>query len=59
MLRALQSDPDRKIREEAAETLGPLRNEPVVRVALEHAAHDDPDLTVRAQALKSLSPRRR
>jgi len=59
VLRALQSDPERKVREEAAETLGPLRDDPSIRVALEHAAQNDPDLDVRAQALKSLSPKRR
>ncbi len=57
--RALQSDSDRKVREEAAETLGPLKEDPAVRAALEHASQNDPDLDVRAQALKSLSSSKR
>jgi hypothetical protein len=59
VVRALQTDSDGKVREEAAETLGPLKEDPVVRAALERAAQNDPDLEVRAQALRSLAGRRR
>ncbi len=54
VLRAL-ADPDGKVREEAAETLGPLKADPAVRAALEHAAKNDPESKVRRQAAASLA----
>jgi hypothetical protein len=58
LMRRMQLDAEAKVREEAAETLGPLKGDPSVKAALEHAAQNDPDLKVRAQALQSLSDRR-
>jgi hypothetical protein len=57
LLKALQSDPDETVREEAAETLGSLREVPEVRAELERAGKEDSSLKVRAQALRSLSDR--
>ena len=54
VIRALQSDPEREIREEAAETLGPHINDPVVRAALEHASRNDVNEKVREEAADSL-----
>lgn len=58
VLRRLQLDTEAKVREEAAETLGPLKADPAVKSALEQAAQSDADLKVRAQALQSLNDRR-
>ncbi len=54
LLSALARDADDKVREEAAETLGPLHADPSVRAALEHAARNDPSDKVRLQAARSL-----
>jgi hypothetical protein len=51
---ALRSDPARKVREEAAETLGGYRDDPAARDALERAAESDAEEDVRKQAKKAL-----
>ena len=57
LIRALQSDPAEKAREEAAETLANYLDEPGVKSALEDAAHNDSDKDVREQASESLGRR--
>lgn len=54
ILKVLTSDPSEKVREEAAETLGPLGTDPAVRAALENASKNDPSEKVRKQAERSL-----
>jgi HEAT repeat protein len=58
LLRRLRADADARVREEAAETLGPLKEDPEVRAALEDAARSDAEEKVRSQAARSLSGRR-
>jgi hypothetical protein len=54
-----RADADAKTREEAVESLGPMRDDPVVRRFLETSLATDPDAGVREQAGKSLTGRRR
>lgn len=54
VLRRLQTDSDNDVRGEAAETLGPFHNDPVVRSALEYASQNDTDEKVRKEAVDSL-----
>lgn len=54
MLRRLGLDVDERVREEAGETLGPLRDDPEVRAALERSAQSDPARRVREQCRESL-----
>lgn len=54
LVQLLESDPSRKVREEAAETLGPLRNTREAKSALESAAQNDASDKVREQAKESL-----
>lgn len=55
LLAALRSDPDRRAREEAAETLAEYLPNEAAREGLRQAAEVDPDERVRSQALRSLS----
>lgn len=50
----LQADESLKVREEAADSLGPAKKDPLVRAALVQAARSDPSLVVRIEAEKSL-----
>jgi hypothetical protein len=50
----LKSDPEREVREEAAESLGPLKHLDVVRSALEDAANSDAAESVKRQARRAL-----
>ena len=59
LVRALKEDPEASVREEAAETLGPIRDVPLVAAALEEAAKSDASKKVRDQATDSLTGRRR
>ncbi len=59
LLDALQSDADRKVREEAAETLEGYLDDPSVRAALELAAENDANRDVREQAAETLEGRKR
>jgi len=59
LLQALASDPEPKVREEAAETLANYLERPEVRPALEHAAAHDADDDVRDQARRTLQARSR
>lgn len=59
LLRALQSDPSAKVREEAAETLGDFLPDANARDALQFAAENDASPDVRAQCYESLGSRRR
>ncbi|KAF0245705.1 MAG: hypothetical protein FD180_1369 [Planctomycetota bacterium] len=54
MLRRLREDKDRKVREEAAETLEAWKDDAGVRAELEVAAKGDEDADVRKKAAKSL-----
>ena len=54
MIRRLREDKDRKVREEAAETLATWKDDARVRAELEVAARGDEDEDVRDQAEKSL-----
>lgn len=58
LLVTARTDSFAKAREEAAETLGPMKADPVVRQALESIAVTDPDPRVQEQARKSLAGRR-
>ncbi len=58
LLFRVQRDPSPKVREEAAESLGPLAGDPAVKLALEQAAAGDADEAVRRQAERSLKSRR-
>jgi cell division protein FtsB len=55
----LRSDEQRVVREEAAETLGPLKDDAQVRAALEEAARSDASEEVRRQAKAALESGRR
>lgn len=57
MIQALRSDPEAKVREEAAETLANYLTEPGVIPALEDAAQNDAKSDVRGQAQRSLRKR--
>lgn len=59
LLVRVKSDPDPKVRGEAAESLGPMAQDPTVRQALEQAALSDPEEEVKSEARKALQPRRR
>ena len=50
----LRTDPDPKVRVEAADTLKYCRDDPSVRVALNEASEHDPDEDVRKQAGRTL-----
>jgi HEAT repeat protein len=54
LINGMLKDQDPKVREEAAETLGPFWSDPYVQSALKAAAQNDPDEKVRKQALESL-----
>jgi len=55
----LRSDEERVVREEAAETLGPLKDDAQVRAALEEAVRSDASEDVRRQAKAALEGDRR
>ena len=55
LLYALTSDPDRRVREEAAETLDLYLDQPGVREALQAVSQSDAELNVRRQAEMSLA----
>ncbi len=57
-IEALENDKSVKVREEAAETLGPFRKDPAARDALERAAENDADAGVQDEAKKALAGRR-
>ncbi len=59
LLAHVRGDESAKVREEAAESLGPMKLDPVVRAALEQAAQADPDEKVKKQAKRSLEDARR
>lgn len=59
LLKALSSDGDEKVREEAAETLENYKDDLTVKRALEVAKQSDADEGVRRQAGRSLSGKRR
>lgn len=59
LLLTARGDSDPKTREEAVESLGPMKGDPIVRQFLEVCQTADPHEKVRAQAAKSLSERRR
>ena len=54
LLDYLRTDPDPKVREEAADTLKYCRDDPSVRAALKEASEHDPDEDVRRQAGRTL-----
>ncbi len=54
LLTSVGSDPVSKVREEAAESLGPMNQDPLVRQALEEAVQKDVSDRVRAQARDAL-----
>ena len=58
LLFRVMRDPSAKVREEAAESLGPMAGDPAVKAALEQAAAGDADERVRRQAERSLKGRR-
>ena len=58
LLLTARADSFAKAREEATETLGRMKDDPVVRQALESILASDPDEDVKTQARKSLSGRR-
>lgn len=57
LMRVMSRDGDERVRQEAAETLGPLKADPSIAAALEHAAKNDPSERVRRQAESSLRSR--
>jgi hypothetical protein len=54
LVQALSADSDADVREEAAEALDNLRDQPSVRAALERASQSDADERVRWEALRAL-----
>jgi hypothetical protein len=58
LLRALQSDGDANVREEAAETLENYFDRPEVQQALEHSSRNDLDPRVRRQASQTIASAR-
>jgi HEAT repeat protein len=55
LLASLQTDPDARVRKEAAEALGDYVDQPEVQAALRVASTSDADQTVRRQAEQSLA----
>ena len=58
LIRVLKEDDDASVREEAAATLGPIRDAAVVARALDQCVQTDPKQGVRLRALKSLNGER-
>ncbi|HEX7897374.1 MAG TPA: HEAT repeat domain-containing protein [Planctomycetota bacterium] len=58
LLISVRSDPTSKVREEAAESLGPMTEDPLVRQALEEVAQRDASDKVQEQARRALRERR-
>jgi hypothetical protein len=54
LVTSLQTDPDRRVREEAAETLGDYNDLPEVQAALRAASEGDAEQGVRREAMRSL-----
>jgi hypothetical protein len=59
LINGVLKDADPKVREEAAETMGPFWSDPYVQAALKSAAQNDPDEKVREQAAETLEKRGR